>query len=58
MLEKDPNKRPTIQDIKCNTWLNQNKTPLSVYKPEVLSVSDDEVHHSLSFFSKFTLAVI
>jgi serine/threonine protein kinase len=29
MLEKDPNKRITLKELKENEWINENRKPLS-----------------------------
>jgi serine/threonine protein kinase len=57
LFEKDPFKRITTQELKCHPWLNYNRTPLTEYKSERLHISEEELHHSLKFFSNIQIAV-
>jgi hypothetical protein len=58
MLEKNPNKRITIEQLKEHKWVNKlRETKLFNSYPEIIKLTNEEVNTSLNFFQKFTLAV-
>ncbi len=53
MLEKDPSKRATTQQIKRNNWVNLGLPDLSKEVYKAVEVTEEEIKNSLKFF--FTL---
>jgi hypothetical protein len=58
MLEKNPRKRITIEELKAHKWVNKFRDfKLNEKKPDIITLSEEEVQSSLNFFQKFALAV-
>ncbi len=53
MLEKDPSKRATTEQIKRNNWINLGLPDLSKEVYKAVEVTEEEIKNSLKFF--FTL---
>ena len=57
-LEKDPDKRITVEEMKSVEWLNEKRTPLTeMSKPEIISVTNNEVVNCVSFFTNVGLVI-
>jgi len=56
-LEKDPNKRITIQDIKKLPWIDENcRNSLRESKcPEIIKVSNNDIKNAVGFFTSVKL---
>jgi hypothetical protein len=58
MLEKDPKKRITIEELKSHKWVNKlRETRLTDTSPEIITLTEEDLKNNLDFFQKFTMAV-
>lgn len=54
LLTKDPEKRPTIEDVARHEWLQSEKDELHALPEAPIEVSDEEVRAALSIIDTFS----